>query len=419
MKILWLKTELLHPVDKGGRIRTYQMLRALQRDHEISYLALTDPEQPAENYQQADEYCHRLIAVPWQETPKFSAQFYRELAFNQVSSLPYAIQKYRSPVMQHAIRRELSEVHYDALVCDFLTPSVNLPDELPCPAILFQHNVESLIWQRHYETARGAARKLYFYQQWRRMRRYESAACRRFDAVIAVSRTDRDLMRDEFGISEVYDVPTGVDTEYFKPQRGCRDPLQLVFTGSMDWMPNEDAMIWFAGQILPRIAEALPGVVLTIVGRHPSRRLLELSRRHLRVFVTGRVDDVRPYIDRAAAYVVPLRVGGGTRLKIFEAMAMGKPVISTAVGAEGLPVRDGVDVLLADQPEAFAQSVIRVLTDEVLAHRLGREARAVVCEQFGWQQAAEKFARICERTVRRQAAQPERIHWSAGAVPRG
>lgn len=416
MKILWLKTELLHPVDKGGRIRTYQMLRALRREHEITYLSLVDEAEPAENHHLADEYCHKLIAVPWRETPKGSARFYRDLLLNQASALPYAVQKYRSSVMQQAIRRELREGHYDLLVCDFLTPSVNLPEACQCATVLFQHNFESLIWQRLYETARSLPRKLYFHQQWRRMLRYERAACRRFEAVVAVSRTDRDLMRQAFGLSEIYDVPTGVDTEYFSPARGCSDPLRLVFTGSMDWLPNEDAIVYFAERILPHIAQVLPGVVLTVVGRNPSPRLMELSKRCLPIFITGRVDDVRPHIDRAAAYIVPLRIGGGTRLKIFEAMAMGKPVISTSIGAEGLPVRDGAELLIADEPEAFAHAVIRVLTDQTLAREIGQQARVTVSGNFSWESAAASFARICERTVRQRAMQLEGFEWSAGAM---
>jgi sugar transferase (PEP-CTERM/EpsH1 system associated) len=406
VKILWLKTELLHPVDKGGKIRTFEMLKSLRRDHEITYLTLADPAQPGENFQQADEYCHRLITVPWRAAPKFSGQFYGELLCNLASPLPYALQKYRSAAMRRAIDRELNEANPDVLVCDFLTPSVNLGFDHPCPKVLFQHNVESLIWRRHYETTRHPLRKLFFYQQWRRMQRYESVMCRRFDAVVAVARSDREMMRREFGASVVFDVPTGVDTNYFQPLDCRPDPLQLVFTGSMDWMPNEDAIVWFAEKILPFITRVLPGVSLVVVGRNPSPRLIELSKRFLPVFVTGGVDDVRPYLDRAAAFIVPMRQGGGTRLKIYEAMAMGKPVITTSIGAEGLPLCDGRDVLIADEAEAFAHAVIRLLTEPTLARRLGQQARALVCEFFGWDRAAESFAQICARVARNQAIAP-------------
>ncbi len=402
MKILWLKSELLHPVDKGGKIRTYQMLKHLKRDHDITYLSLAGPSDPVESFDLATEYCHRLQTVVWEEAPKFSARFYRELALNLSSPLPYAIQKYRSPVMQRAIERELSRNHYDVVVCDFLVPSVNLTETNRCATVLFQHNVESIIWQRHYEIERGRLRKAFFYNQWQKMYRYERDVCRRFDSVVAVSRVDRDLMAKEFGLSEVYDVPTGVDTDYFRPSDAERDPAEIVFTGSMDWMPNEDAINYFAEEILPLIARSIPGVKLSVVGRNPTARTKSLAEANPAITVTGRVEDIRPFIDRATAYVVPLRVGGGTRLKIYEAMAMGVPVISTSIGAEGLPVRDGEDLLIADTAEGFAQTVTRVLLDKQLAARIGSQAHRVVRERFGWSVAACAFAEVCERAASRE-----------------
>src|SRR5207247_2561020 len=168
----------------------------------------------------------------------------------------------------------------------------------------------------------------------------------------------------------------------------------------MDWLPNEDAIRYFTEQILPLIKQRLPDVTLTVVGRNPYPALLDLSQRDSSVIVTGRVGDVRPYMERAAAYVVPLRIGGGTRLKIYEAMAMGKAVVSTSIGAEGLPVRDGVDLLLADTPQAFANAVVRVLTDPELADRLGAHAARTVRERFTWGKVAECFVEICQRCLR-------------------
>jgi glycosyltransferase involved in cell wall biosynthesis len=199
----------------------------------------------------------------------------------------------------------------------------------------------------------------------------------------------------------VSDVPTGVDTEFFQPTGSVAPaPHNLVFTGSMDWLPNEDAIRWFTGEVLPRVRRTLPDVELTVVGRDPFPGLLELSARDPGVVVTGRVADVRPYMERAAAYVVPIRVGGGTRLKIYEAMAMAKPVISTTVGAEGLPVRDGQELLIGDTPDEFAAAVVRVLEDEVLARELGARAAATVRARFGWDKVAASFAESCERALR-------------------
>ncbi|HZS48356.1 MAG TPA: glycosyltransferase family 4 protein [Blastocatellia bacterium] len=401
MKILWLKSDLLHPVDRGGKIRTYQMLKHLKRDHQITYLALTTSDDTREAFDRADEYCHKLITVPWKETAKFSPKFYCDLMMNLGSSLPYAIQKYRSPAMRGAIDRELSENQYDIVVSDFLVPSINLPQS-HVPSVLFQHNVESMIWQRHYETANNKAKKGYFYGQWRKMVRYEREACRRFDCVIAVSDVDRELFRNQFKLAEVHDVPTGVDTAFFQPMTASKDPFGLVFTGSMDWLPNEDAIVYFAEQILPQIAAEIPQVNLTVVGRKPTSRLKALAETNPRIKVTGRVEDIRPFMAAASAYVVPMRIGGGTRIKIYEAMSMAMPLISTSVGAEGLPLRNTEEVLIEDEPSAFAQAVIRILKDKEFARRIGEKARQVVCERFGWQHAANKFAEICQRVAKKQ-----------------
>jgi polysaccharide biosynthesis protein PslH len=404
MKILWLKTELLHPVDKGGKIRTYEMLKQLKRDHFITYLTLCDPDDPQEAFAHAGEYCHHLEAIPHLASQKFSAGFYYELGLNLGSPLPYTIQRYRSVAMQQAIKRQLQRFNYDVVICDFLTPSVNLPEQIPVPTVLFQHNVEAVIWERHFKNETNKLKKAFFFGQWRKMQSYERKVCQRVDAVVAVSAVDRDLMQKKFGIDRVYDIPTGVDTNYFEPLQNHANPYELVFTGSMDWMPNEDAIIYFSEEILPLIAARVPQVKLNVVGRNPANRLVELARVNPRINVTGRVDDVRPYIDSAAAYIVPIRVGGGTRLKIYEAMAMAKPVISTTIGAEGLAVRNGEDLLIADAPQAFAQAVVSVLEEKAFAERLGQAARTVVCEQFGWNRVASIFGQVCERTHRKPLA---------------
>jgi glycosyltransferase involved in cell wall biosynthesis len=398
--ILWLKTELLHPVDKGGKIRTYNMLKELKRSHHITYLTLDDGMADDQARELASDYCHELVCIPHKRHEKFTAGFYTELALNFASPLPYAIKKYESAGMRHEIAQRESLKNFDVLVCDFLAPAANVPGGLRCASVLFQHNVEAMIWKRHYEVQANPLKKAYLFGQWLKMRSFERKACARFDSVVAVSRDDRELMHSEYGVEAIYDVPTGVDTSFFQPSGQVqRVPNSLVFTGSMDWLPNEDAIRYFTEQILPRIRQAVPDVTLTVVGRNPYPGLLELNKRDPSIVVTGRVDDVRPYMERAAAYIVPLRIGGGTRLKIFEAMAMEQAIVSTTIGAEGLPVKDGVELLLADTPESFAHAVVNLLGNEALAKELGDRAASAVREKFGWDKVAESFGTICERAL--------------------
>ena len=402
MHILWLKTELLHPVDKGGKIRTYNMLRELKRLNRVTYLTLDDGSATAAERESALEYCDELVCIPHQPREKFTSGFYSELFFNLFSPLPYAIKKYESARMRAEIIKRVEAGNVDLIVCDFLAPVANVPFDVPCPTLLFQHNVEAIIWKRHYEVQTTLLKKAYLFQQWRKMRSLERRMCRHFDSIVAVSSEDCEHFKKEYEIDSVHDVPTGVDTEFFRPTGNQKlEPYNLVFTGSMDWLPNEDAISYFTEQIMPRIKQSIPNVTLTVVGRNPYPSLLELAKRDASIIVTGRVDDVRPYMERAAAYIVPLRIGGGTRLKIYEAMAMEKAIVSTPIGAEGLPLRDGSEVLLADTADSFAESVVRVLSDQSSAREIGARAAAKVREEFGWSRVAERFGELCEDTLAR------------------
>jgi sugar transferase (PEP-CTERM/EpsH1 system associated) len=408
--ILWLKTELLHPLDKGGRIRTYQMLRQLLRQHRITYLTLDDERRDADAIERAEEYSTEVECVPFQTTAKGSLRFYGELTRNVASPLPYAIAKYRSPEMRRRISRLLDNADIDLLVCDFLAPSVNVPAAVPVPTVLFQHNVEAQIWERHAAVARQPLRRAYLRRQWQRMYAFERAQCRRFDHVVAVSAEDAEWFSREYHPRAVSYVPTGVDADYFCPTGTRRpDPNTVLFTGSMDWMPNEDGVEYFVESILPRVQVALPDATLTIVGRNPSPLVRALPERNPGVHVTGTVPDTRPYMERASVVVVPLRVGGGTRLKIFEAMAMEKAIVTTTIGAEGLPVQHGEHLLIADSPDLFAEAVTTLLRDPQYAAALGARAAELVRSRFGWNHAAEQFTGICLRIVDSSLASEQRL----------
>jgi sugar transferase (PEP-CTERM/EpsH1 system associated) len=417
MHILWLKTELLHPVDKGGKIRTYNMLKQLKRKHRITYLTLDDGAAGDAERALSFEYCHELICVPHEAHQKFTMGFYQDLLANVFSSQPYAVKKYESA----ALRKVILKNDVDLIVCDFLAPAANVPANVHCPVVLFQHNVEAMIWKRHFEVQTNLLKKAYLNLQWRKMRSFEKRMCRQFDAVVAVSREDCEQMQADYGAANVFEVPTGVDTEFFKPSgKQAQQPHNLVFTGSMDWLPNEDAIRYFTEEILPLVKQQIPDVTLTVVGRNPYSSLLELAKRNPSIEVTGRVDDVRPYMERAAAYVVPLRIGGGTRLKIYEAMAMEKALISTTIGAEGLPLKDGIELLLADSAESFAKAVVSVLQNSEFARMLGTNAAKTVRADFGWERVAQRFAEICEQTlnatsVRNSVSSPS-ISYAADAL---
>jgi sugar transferase (PEP-CTERM/EpsH1 system associated) len=419
MRILWLKSDLLLPLDKGGKLRTWHLLRHLATRHEITYLAFADPATPLADIEGMHQVAAQVVTVPRTDPAKGTLRFYLDAALHVLDPLPYAVGKYRSRKLARRLKALLADGHFDLIVCDFLVQAVNLPRRLPCPAVIFTHNVESEIWRRHAETARGIAGRFLYGMQHSRMLRYEARALGRFDGVLAVSDADRDTfarlypgaVRGPFHV-----VPTGVDTDFFSPGASDPDSRTLVFTGSMDWLPNEDAMAFFCREVLPLIRAEEPDVTLSIVGRAPTPAVKRLAE-DAGVHVTGRVDDVRPYMKDAAVYIVPLRIGGGTRLKIFEAMAMGKAVVSTTVGAEGLPVTNGEHVLLADEPRELCRAVVRLLRDVDRRRQLERAARTLVVERYDWSAVAGELETALERVALRQAQGGHSTTLSARSEP--
>ena len=402
MKILWLKTGPLHPLDTGGKLRTYHMLRALRAGNHVTFLALCSPEQRAAT-EKAGEYSDAQVWIDWQETPKRSGRFFAELGANLVlSNLPYVISKYRSSEMAKAIRQYDIAREFDLIVCDFLTPSINLFANgwwAKSPVLLFQHNVESLIWKRLYQTASGL-KQVYFRDQWKRMVAFEKKACAASRAVVAVSEEDAALLRSELGLTNVIGaVPTGVDAVGFASCRSAKKkPKSLVFLGSMDWMPNIDAVLWFSREIFPALKKRFPELTMSVVGRNPAadvKQLVKISG----IEITGTVDDVKPYMGQAEVMIVPLRVGGGTRVKIFEGMAAGLPIVSTRIGAEGLPVRDGENIFLADTPDTTIEKISVLLEKPELRSRMGASAAQFVTDNYSWESATKKFEDYCHETL--------------------
>jgi polysaccharide biosynthesis protein PslH len=397
MKILWVKTDFLHPTDRGGQIRTLEMLKALHRRHEIHYVTFDDGRN-AEGPRRSGEYCTRAYAVRHSVPPRRSLQFAGQLLHGLISELPVSVARYASSRMKRQIEALLRREPFDSLVCDFLFPAPNIPDI--GRAVLFQHNVESMIWRRHVQETRNSAKRAYLALQARRMEAFEGKICRAAAHIVAVSDVDREAMQELFGVKRISSVATGVDLEYFTPPPDAPNEADLIFTGSMDWLPNIDAMEWLAAEILPLIHREQADCRLLIAGRRPTPGLQELARREPRIALTGTVPDIRPYVWGSKISVVPLRIGGGTRLKIFEAVAAKVPVVSTSIGAEGLPLEDGKHILIADRPEAFARKCLELLANPEQRCDLAERAWELVAGRYSWQAVIRDFEAALETAPR-------------------
>ncbi len=388
MKILWVKTDYLHPTDRGGRIRSLEMLKRLHLRHEVHFLTLDDPENK-EGPLRANEYCQRHIAVSHRVAGKGSPGFWLDLLRGLVGPLPVAIARWQNEAMRAKANDLIESEGYDAIVCDFLAPAASL-DHWP-RMVLFQHNVEFLIWQRHADCAATPLHRWYLRRQANYMKTFEESASTQFRRVVCVSEEDARLTRSMYGRKDAAWVPTGVDTDYFSaPLKTSASISDLIFLGSMDWLPNVDGVDWLTAEILPRIWARRPDTNVALVGRRPERRVLELAQDD-RIKVSGTVEDVRPWLRAAKVSIVPLRIGGGTRLKIYEAMAAGIPVVSTTTGAEGLDVTHGEDILIADSAEDFAARCLALLEETNLRQSIAGIALERVRTRHDWESVTRRF----------------------------
>ena len=402
MRILWIKTSPLHPLTRGGDLRTFHLLRWLNRWHEVTFAGMV-----ADSGQEiaAEKHLEYSQFASWTREPQASLEmskprFLLGASINLFSALPYAAARFESAMWRERIRQLLREQKFDLLVCDFLFPALSLPwDEKvrsAIPWVIFQHNVESMIWLRRAENKRGLT-SAYWRSQWRRMERHEAEMCFRFDGIITVSDEDASTFRDRFGLKNVLGTaPTGVDLEFFQsiPMEPTAAPT-AVFVGSMDWYANVDAVLYFVRDVWPEVRQRIPKARFVIVGRQPTPEILALHAPDKGVEITGTVPDVRPYMRQAHLMVVPLRIGGGTRLKIYEAMAAELPVVSTTIGAEGLPVSHGRHILIADDAATLSEQVVRLMSNPELAWTLRKNALNEVARARSWEAAARVFETAC------------------------
>ncbi len=392
---------------QGTTIRNYNLIAGLASRHAIDLVSFVAPDAPGRPVEDATPYvldllrdhCRRIITVP--QPVRTSAQRIRDTF---LSSLPDMALRLASAEMHRKVTRLLAEAPqaYDVIQIEGIEMA---PYGLARPAgagrsgprgnlpllVFDDHNAEYLLQQRAFLTdVRRPQRWIaaaYSFVQWRKLTAYERRVCRAADRVVAVSEADRDaLLRLAPGLA-VTVAPNGVDLDFLRPGvvaplPGLQQPA-LVFTGKMDYRPNVDAVLWFIDAVLPLIIAQAPSAHFYVVGQQPHARLAALAG-HSHVTVTGRVPDVRPYIAGAAVYVVPLRIGGGTRLKVLEAMAMGQAIVSTRLGCDGFPFQDGREVLFADEPAAFAAQVGALLADRARAATLGQQAHTYVAAHFGW-----------------------------------
>ena len=403
-RLAFVSPQFLFPNNTGGRIRTTNILRGLKGGtFEVTLIGPASDVDVREWAEQIAATCDRF--VPWRPT-RTRPRWMR--ALNLLGALPVNVAADRTVPALQAVKSTLARGAFDVAVFDFVHSAVLLPSALDAATVCFTHNVEAEIFARHAEQAAPLPMRLVWANQHDKMQRFEREALRRFTSVVAVSERDAQYFREEYKIAAPATIPTGVDLDFFAwnaPQSVAPDrPPTVVFTGSMDWDANIDGVRHFLDAVWPLVQSEVKRVRFVVIGRNPPAALLERARALTGVSFTGFVDDVRPHVREAHVSVIPLRVGGGTRIKVFEAMAMGCPVVSTSIGIEGLDVADGEHYLRGDSAVDQASAVVRLLREATLREELSRRARQRV-ESFGHRVAAQAFEQACLRALAQYRAE--------------
>jgi glycosyltransferase involved in cell wall biosynthesis len=395
MHIAILDEELPYPMTSGKRLRTLNLLMRLARRHRLTYICHRNSDRD-----EADVAARRFrelgietVVIDRPVPKKSGPRFYARLAANLASPLPYSVATHASRELRQAVVDYAAKERVDLWHCEW-TPYAETVRALPgVPWLMMAHNVESLIWQRMAETERNPARRWYIRRQWRKYERFERWAYTAATRTIAVSVDDAWLMREQFGASAVDVVDNGVDTQFFQPQAGPREPKTILFLGSLDWRPNLDAVTVLLDSIFPGVRAFEPEAKLLIVGRNPPEWLKDRAR-HPGIELHGSVPDVRPFIARAGMLAVPLRIGGGSRLKILEALASGLPVVSTRIGAEGLELEAGSHLEVVDGVEPMAEALVAAIRQPQRIKAQAEVGRHRVLARYDWDALAERLDSI-------------------------
>ena len=387
MKILFLSPTVPFPLTDGGRIRVFNLLKQIAVKNEVTLLALetqtTDADGVAE-LQQLGIQVHLVPNAPTLPRVSFGTLVKAFLKRQPITVARYDIPAYRQKFRELIATQTFDLVHYEMFhIAQFHT-------ETHLPGVLSQQNVDSAIWRRLCSETTNPLYKFAYWTQQLAFQRYERVLSPKFDAVTCTSDIDAAVFQQHCTENAIEIIPNGVDITHYRPDFTTEAPAHLIYIGSMDWYPNEDAVAFFADEVFPRIQEKVPDVAFSIVGGNPSARVQKLAERD-GIIVTGRVPEIKPYFAEATVFVVPLRIGSGTRLKILEALAMGKAIVSTTVGAEGLDLKDGAEIFIADEPTAFADVVTRLLTDVQLRRRIGENGRSRVEQDYDWRSIGEKL----------------------------
>ena len=382
MNLLFITKELPFPINNGHRVRSSHILSGLAKAHKVHMICFGDQNEK-DRIASVQRLCVSLTLIPDQQ----SATLLRKYAIAMVSlfsPLPFSIRLRRSNGMKEKITELIASKNIDVIVCDGIHMAWHMTST-KVRKILSEHNVESTIIQRYYRIEQNIFKKMYAYLEWLKMHAFEKKMWKLFDMVFACSHVDKKEVEARVNHPKVAVVANGVDIQFYSPKDMDLKEKSLIYTGLMNWRPNEDAVLYFLKEIYPLIKSEVPQATFWVVGNNPTEEVKKFAEHDGSLAVTGYVDDVRQYVLQSEIFIVPLRIGSGTRLKILEAMAMAKCIVSTSIGCEGIEVTPGENIIIADTPDQFAQRIIELLQNRNQCRSIGLAARRLVQEKYTWE----------------------------------
>lgn len=385
MKILLISFDFPYPPSGGSISRDYNLIKQLSKNNDIYWINRTIRGKPKDEYiKEMEKYCKIIKIVEWN---------YGHTIIGLIKSFftkePYIIHRFASQYMTDLVHQVLKNNIFDLILCDHIYLSQYLPHEIELHVPTIPNNEDNgFTYYKRLSETNGLIRPFFAKLQWRKMLNYEVNVYQRFCVDITTSDTEKNIIMKYLKGVKIGVVKNGVDVDYFKPMKRTNMENNIIYTAWFKYYPNQQAVIEFVKDVFPLLKAKIPDIKFYIVGKEPPKRVHELSKIN-GIVVTGEVEDVRPYLANADVAVIPLKVGGGTRLKILEAMAMGIPVISTKLGAEGLDVKEDENILIADDHEDFAQKIYEIITDKQLSKRISDSAIKFVEENYTWEKIGE------------------------------
>lgn len=393
MKILWISSLFPYPPNNGFKVRVFNLIKPLSKRHEITLISFIDPKENQRNISLLGKYCHKIRTVPFPQ-PK--------IKYSLFNSLPRAVCGYTSDQMQQTINEETKKTTFDVMIIEHLVMAKYLPPFFQGLSVLSLHDVESLRYKSTSKRKKGIKKKLWIIAETWKLYKYEINVTKKFDLCITVSEKDKKILQRWSPNGHFIEVPIGIDLSQFKPLPTPENDGKIItFCGALDYRPNTEAVLYFYRKIFPLIRSKIPKVTFLVVGRRPPMEIENLSLDR-NVIVTGTVDDIKPFLMQSSVFVSPILSGGGSKVKIIQAMACGLLVISTTKGYEGINAIPGKELLVADKPAEFANHVVSLLQDRDLKNEISKRGRARIVRDYDMKAIANNLYLILRHEISRR-----------------